>query len=234
MTANKRFKREVRARAAKSGQTYSTALLHLRQTGEFATAGPRLAADEAAGAAFTRELQAAIDSAWSLARQMGHANVTTEHLVLGALAHPECAAARVLNDQGASFDMARRLIDHGETPAPPARLSLAARTADVLEAGVPAIASVLGHSEAGTDHLLVALVEQYEVLANRFFDFLRVDADEVRRAIEAAWLLHDATADGLHDRATSKQPGSEATATGVGADVDVRADNRQRAQEEQA
>jgi hypothetical protein len=150
------------------------------------------------------------------------------------LAHPECAAARVLNDQSATFDMARRLIDHGETPAPAARLAIAARTADVLEAGVPAIASVLRHSEAGTDHLLVALVGQYEVLANRFFDFLGVDSEEVRRAIEAAWLLHDATADGLHDRATWKQPGSEAIATSLAADVDGRADNRQRAQEEQA
>src|SRR4051794_38739628 len=179
MTANKRYKREVRARAAKSGQSYSTALLHLRQSGEFA-AESRLPADVPPRATFTRELQAAIASAWSLARRMGHADVTTEHLVLGALTHRECAAARVLEDQGASFDVARRLIDRGETPTPASRLSLAARAADVLEGGVPAIASALGHSQAGTDHLLIALVEQYELLGNRFFDVLRVDVDEVR------------------------------------------------------
>lgn len=231
MTANKRFKRTVRNRAAKSGQTYSTALLHLRQSGQFATA-PTSAVGESAAAVFTIELQAVIESAWSLARELGHSDVTTEHLVVGALAHPECAAAQVLGDQGVSLEVARRLIDRGESPAPPARLSLAARSADVLESGVPAIASLLGHAEAGTDHMLIAIVEQYEVLGNRFFDFLRVDADDVRRAIEAAWFLHATTADHRQGAATPEQAAHDATH--VSADVPVRADNHDGTQEERA
>lgn len=187
MTANKRQKKLVRTRAAKAGQTYSTALLHLRESGELRGLSR---AEAAKHVPFTPQLQAAIRSAADLARELGHSSVTTEHLVLGALSDPTCAAARRLGGQGVTLDAAHRLMRHRAAPVlpPPTRPSFESRATEVIEEMTPALAASMGHSEAGTDHMLIALAGHYESLGNRFLDLLRVDVDELRRATENDWL----------------------------------------------
>ena len=120
---------------------------------------------------FTERAKHVIVAAQEAARHAGHDYIGTEHLVLGLLTEPEALAAGAIVAQGVSLDKVRQTITaaFGPTTAsvpelipynPEARKALELTFREALR---------LGHNFVGTEHILLALLEQeeaagYEVL----------------------------------------------------------------------
>jgi ATP-dependent Clp protease ATP-binding subunit ClpA len=94
----------------------------------------------------------------------GHHQIRTEHLVLGLLAEPEGLAAKAIIAQGVSLAKVREMIveSFGETGDPvPAPIPYDAPAKKALELTFRE-ALRLGHNYIGTEHILLALLEQEE------------------------------------------------------------------------
>ncbi|MBV6697031.1 ATP-dependent Clp protease ATP-binding subunit [Kitasatospora aureofaciens] len=96
------------------------------------------------------------------ARTAGNAEITAEHLLLGLIAEPEGIGAKALTAQGISAE-AVRTATAAVLPAPadklPALIPFDAQAKKVLELTFRE-ALKLGHNYVGTEHILLALLEQ--------------------------------------------------------------------------
>ncbi|MGW2252122.1 Clp protease N-terminal domain-containing protein [Kitasatospora sp. NPDC001660] len=120
------------------------------------------------------------------ARKAGNAEITAEHLLLGLIAEPEGIGAKALTAQGVSAE-AVRTAAAAALPAPsdelPALIPFDAQAKKVLELTFRE-ALKLGHNYVGTEHVLLALLEQANgtgVLAD-----LNVDRAEAETFISEA------------------------------------------------
>ena len=129
----------------------------------------------------------AVELASQEARQFGHAYVGPEHLLLGLLDGLGETAAR-LRSRGIGASDARTLIDWivGVGAAIPIEhpVSLSDRGQRVVVHAL-AFARDGGHTAAGTDHLLLALLLEHPSVVARVLEDLSVDADELRDALIA-------------------------------------------------
>jgi Clp amino terminal domain, pathogenicity island component len=116
---------------------------------------------------FTDDAQAALSLAQIEARQLGHDYLGTEHLLIGLLVEGSGAAARALGDLEVSADEVRgklvNIVQRGPG-AGPGPIPFTPRTKKVLELSRRQ-ARKLGHDDVGTEHLLLALLEEGEGLA---------------------------------------------------------------------
>ncbi|MQS13448.1 ATP-dependent Clp protease ATP-binding subunit [Streptomyces kaniharaensis] len=96
------------------------------------------------------------------ARKAGNAEITAEHLLLGLIAEPEGIGAKALAAQGVSAEAVRTAAG-AALPAPadelPALIPFDAQAKKVLELTFRE-ALKLGHNYVGTEHILLALLEQ--------------------------------------------------------------------------
>ncbi|UNO38857.1 Clp protease N-terminal domain-containing protein [Streptomyces sp. MST-110588] len=111
---------------------------------------------------FTPRARKAVVVSQEEARAAGHAEIRTEHLVLGLLAEPEALAPKAIVAQGVSLETVRRTVTAALPPAAgevPALIPFDASTRKVLELTFRE-ALRLGHNYVGTEHILLALLEQ--------------------------------------------------------------------------
>ncbi|MEU8513310.1 Clp protease N-terminal domain-containing protein [Kitasatospora sp. NPDC048722] len=120
------------------------------------------------------------------ARNAGNAEITAEHLLLGLIAEPEGIGAKALAAQGVDAEAVRAAAG-AALPAPaaelPALIPFDAQAKKVLELTFRE-ALKLGHNYVGTEHILLALLEQANgtgVLAD-----LNVDRAETETFISEA------------------------------------------------
>ncbi|MEE1786848.1 Clp protease N-terminal domain-containing protein [Streptomyces sp. SP17BM10] len=127
------------------------------------------------------------------ARNAGNAEITSEHLLLGLIAEPEGIGAKALAAQGVSAEAVRAAAG-AALPAPagelPALIPFDAQAKKVLELTFRE-ALKLGHNYVGTEHILLALLEQANgtgVLADLNVDRAQTEAfiSEAIAAIIAA------------------------------------------------
>lgn len=59
---------------------------------------------------FTPSAENALNKALSLARDMGHTYIGTEHILLGLLSDNECVAGKILNSRGVTFERTKELV----------------------------------------------------------------------------------------------------------------------------
>ncbi|MGA5562913.1 Clp protease N-terminal domain-containing protein [Streptomyces platensis] len=112
---------------------------------------------------FTPRARSVVVASQNKAREGGHAQIGTWHLVLGLLDDPEGLAARVLVAQGIQLEavgeaVAATLPEPSSEPLP-ALVPFDAGAKKVLELTFRE-ALRLGHNYVGTEHLLLALLEQ--------------------------------------------------------------------------
>lgn len=111
---------------------------------------------------FTPRARNAVVAAQNATRAAGNPEIRPEHLVLGLLAEPEGLAVRALTAQGVAVDDVRRVATAalpaatGETPA---LIPFDANAKKALELTFRE-ALRLGHNYVGTEHVLLALLEQ--------------------------------------------------------------------------
>ncbi len=121
------------------------------------------------------------------AEEFGHEYIGTEHVLLGLCRVEDGTARRVLRACGvepASVQQAvERLVE--TSPAGRARqLPFSARVQRVLEAAMAECAA-LGHSDIGTEHLLLGLLQVSDSTGARALDSAGVEAERVRAAVRA-------------------------------------------------
>ncbi|WP_028926133.1 Clp protease N-terminal domain-containing protein [Pseudonocardia acaciae] len=111
---------------------------------------------------FTPRARNAVVAAQNEARAASSAEIRPEHLVLGLLAEPEALAARAIVSRGVALEEVRRAATAKLPPAAaemPALVPFDAAARKALELTFRE-ALRLGHNYIGTEHMLLALLEQ--------------------------------------------------------------------------
>ncbi|WP_410820608.1 Clp protease N-terminal domain-containing protein [Micromonospora sp. 050-3] len=131
---------------------------------------------------FTPRARNVVMASQEEARASGNAEIGPEHLVLGLLAEPEGLAARVMAGRGATGEAVREAVGTVLPPRVeqvPDLIPYDARGKKALELTFRE-ALRLGHNYIGTEHILLALLEQEDgagVLTNLGLDKATVEAD---------------------------------------------------------
>ncbi|MCX4450150.1 Clp protease N-terminal domain-containing protein [Streptomyces sp. NPDC058369] len=112
---------------------------------------------------FTQRAKNVVMAAQNEARAAGNAEIGTEHLVLGLIGEPEGLAAAFIKAQGVALDTVRQAAGEALPPATdgeiPELIPYDAGARKVLELTFRE-ALRMGHNYIGTEHILLALLEQ--------------------------------------------------------------------------
>lgn len=133
---------------------------------------------------FTEKAQKAILLAQEEAKGLKHNYVGTEHLLLGLLREADGVAAKVLNNVGVDINKARQQVINaiGYGSYVTDVLGFTPRTKRVFELSLIE-ARNLGHNYIGTEHILLALMQEGEGVAAIILKSLGVDFNKVREDI---------------------------------------------------
>ena len=137
---------------------------------------------------FTEKSNNAMNIAISAAQDMGHNYIGSEHVLFGLLSEGSGVAFNVLNKLGVTADAYEKLMREKIGTSSPTTLSTAyftPRTKRILQMA-KLTASKLGSNYVGTEHLLIAIIEDGESFAVRFLQMLGVEPQRVVNELSAA------------------------------------------------
>ncbi len=134
---------------------------------------------------FTGRAQNALNGALREASSLGHTYIGSEHLLLGLLSESECIAARLMAARGVEINKYRAAVAELSGAGAQSRVSPADMTPRVrkiiqdsaVEAGRA------GQSYVGTEHLLLALLDEPDCVAVRLLESVSVSPEELRRDV---------------------------------------------------
>lgn len=173
MTTDKDFKRLVRDRASKTGESYALARRRLLSKAGGTPVAPN-----------PGELEQILVLSQDQARMLGHGFIGTEHLLLGLIVEEQGAAAGVLGAVDVTLERTRSKIQEiidfnvasasGSLPQTPrAQKAISCARQEVVD---------LGHRSVGSGHLLLGLIKEGEGVAIRVLKELGVDLHQLRAA----------------------------------------------------
>lgn len=143
---------------------------------------------------FTEKANKALNLAVESAQDMGHDYIGSEHVVLGLLKEGSGAAYTVLDKLGVTAEGYEKLIRERVGTGAKSQLtpdSFTPRTKQILQLAVMASAK-LHNTYVGTEHLLIAVMEDQSCYAVRFLTALGVDVNRI--ATELSTLLNNTVA----------------------------------------
>ena len=111
---------------------------------------------------FTEEASKALELSVQAAKELGHAYIGSEHLLLGLLREGGSVAAKVLENNGVTEDAVREKIEAAIGRGDPAQVvnaELTPRTKRIVELSL-AEANRMGKNLIGAEHLLIAIIEE--------------------------------------------------------------------------
>ena len=130
---------------------------------------------------FTEKANTAMNLAISSAEELGHDYVGSEHVMLGLLKEGSGVAYTVLNKLGVTAEAYEGLIRERIGSGEPTALSpddFTPRTKRILQ--VAAVAGAQLHNAyVGTEHLLIAIIEDGQSYAMRFLQILGADPNRI-------------------------------------------------------
>lgn len=133
---------------------------------------------------FTEYANRALNQAEKRAKEYGTGYVGSEHLLLGLLMEPDGAAGMVLREMGVELKKLLELID--KLIVPEGELKDAGgytpRALQILENSVRE-ASALQMKQAGTEHILMAMIKDSECVATRLLHTMGVNLQKLYMAI---------------------------------------------------
>ncbi len=169
----------------------------------------------------------ALNYALAAARELGHAYIGTEHLLVGLAQTPESVAQKALSDKGVSVE---NLIGHiaesvgTGTPTYVTGQDMTPRMKKILEQS-QAVARQLGHNIIGTEHLLLALLQETDCKAVEIVEAEGVESEELTSAVLE--LLGLTPAETSPKAASSKKNGGKTPSLDqFGVDLTARAKER--------
>ena len=136
---------------------------------------------------FTPKAQAALNASLSIASEMGHSYVGSEHLLMGLLAADGGAAQKMLCDKGAGAQAVRKTVEEIAGVGTSGVISpsdMTPRARSIIESSAQHAQSS-GHLYIGTEHLLLALVSDRDCVGSRILDTLGISLGELRGDIES-------------------------------------------------
>ncbi len=111
---------------------------------------------------FTEEASKALELSVQAAKELGHAYIGSEHLLLGLLREGGSVAAKVLENNGVTEDAVREKVEAAIGRGDPAQVvnaELTPRTKRIVELSL-AEANRMGKQLIGAEHLLIAIIEE--------------------------------------------------------------------------
>lgn len=134
---------------------------------------------------FTDRARRVLAYAQEEARDLDHAFIGTEHILLGLIREGDGVAAKALDALGVSYDVVRakvtamtELATNTSSNSP----AFTSRAKKVLEMSLRE-ALELHHSYIGTEHILLGLVRQSDGSAVRILDDLGVEMSDIRTQV---------------------------------------------------
>ena len=165
---------------------------------------------------FTGEAEKAISIAGKYAGKMGGSCIGSEHLLLGLVCLPESTAGRLLADYGVKAELLKELIGEHLSKGSPGKTVTAERNktkftprANEILGEACAEAERIMDAECGTEHILMAILQEPECLASSLLIQLRVDIIGLYTAIYHTLGLDSAkAAETLSERHNEKLGGT--------------------------
>jgi ATP-dependent Clp protease ATP-binding subunit ClpC len=134
---------------------------------------------------FTDRARRVLVYAQEEARDLDHAFIGTEHILLGLIREGDGVAAKALDELGITYDVVREkvtelseLATNSSSGSPP----FTPRTKKVLEMSLRE-AVLLGNSYIGTEHLLLGIVRQGDCAALRILNDLGVEVTDIQTQV---------------------------------------------------
>ena len=137
---------------------------------------------------FTEKANKALNLAVESAEQLGHTYIGSEHMILGLLKEGTGVAAEVLTKLGVSMDTMENTIRQKVGSGSQTHLTIddfTPRSKRILQIAVME-ASRLGHNYVGTEHLLIAILEEGDSYGVRFLNLLGVKATDIFEEISSS------------------------------------------------
>ena len=119
------------------------------------------------------------------ARALGHDHIGTEHLLLGLLSEGGGVGAKALESLGVGAEALRAAVAEIVDPrdqSPSAHIPFTPRAKQVLRLSL-AEALRFGHNYIGTEHLLLALIQEHNGVAGQVLAAAGADVDRVRAEV---------------------------------------------------
>ncbi|MBQ5389872.1 MAG: ATP-dependent Clp protease ATP-binding subunit, partial [Clostridia bacterium] len=136
---------------------------------------------------FTQKAQNALNHALLAAREFGHTYVGSEHLLVGLSAEEDGIAARALLSKGATRQKIIETIVNNMGTGSPTKVTasdLTPRTKQIIEMSAYA-SSRYGHGYIGTEHLLLAILEETDCVANKILNTLGISPADLKKDVIA-------------------------------------------------
>ena len=136
---------------------------------------------------FTPKAQYALNAALTVASELGHSYIGSEHLLLGLLSTPDSAAAKILTARGAVAEGIKNTIIEVTgigTPTGVSPSDMTPRTKKIIE-GSAYESTKSNHAYIGTEHLLLSMLSDRDCVAVRLLETLGLSADELRGDVES-------------------------------------------------
>ena len=131
---------------------------------------------------FTQKAQNVLNNALSFARELGHTYVGSEHILLGLVGENDSVAANILNARGVSLERIKEAVIAvaGEgTPGNVSAADITPRTKHIIEASSYE-AIQLRQSYIGTEHILLALLNERDCVGVKILEDCGVSLNDVR------------------------------------------------------
>ncbi len=136
---------------------------------------------------FTQKAQNSIQRAQSLAGEMGHTYIGSEHLLLGLCAEPDSIASRILAARGADVSVLQKNLAEICGLGSPGYVSsedMTPRVRKIIENGAQE-AGRNNNRHIGTEHLLGALLCERDCVAVKLLDSVGIPPTELQNDLRA-------------------------------------------------
>ena len=137
---------------------------------------------------FTSTAARALGLSASAAKELGHAYIGSEHILLGILAEGTSAAAAALNKNGITADAVKNRIEANIGTGDPDSVNaieLTPRAKRIIELALGEAARV-GERYIGTEHILLAIVMEHNNIAARIIEELSGGSENVLNDVAKA------------------------------------------------
>lgn len=166
---------------------------------------------------FTRQAANALKLAKTTAQSCNHSYIGTEHILVGLLKEKEGTAGRILEEFNVEEDALRQLIEEliapSEVLAAEKAPEYSPRALRVLERSVQE-AENQKEAQAGTEHLLVAMLKETDCVATRLLYTMGVNIQKLYVTVLTAMGIENPTAEELQGGRNQKtQKSGAATPT---------------------
>ena len=134
---------------------------------------------------FTQMAQSTLSGALAFARDLGHTYIGSEHLLLGLLSVGDSSASRFLYERGIDADRLREVICRIAGTSLPTSLmpsDMTPKTKKIIESSA-LISKKYGQSYIGTEHILLAILEERDCVAVKMLESLGIRTADIRQDI---------------------------------------------------